>query len=261
MALEDTTGYVYPGTGDTGSTSDVSGYAASDQQVRDQAAWEQAMQDLNNAYVTDPYQDPSRSSDVVSNYPSLVADTTGSSTSSDFISWLKNFLGNGAGGIGSGGAAGLMGLMALLGRAKAHGGGAGAAYGGPKTFARTITPSATPGIGGPIARYAADGGIMHAYNEGGKVQMQDGGFVLTKRAIDGAGGPRGIAQLLPGVQMFRGPGTGTSDSIPAQINGPRGATPARVSNGEGYMSPRKVADSGGAAQVYSIMKQLEKRGG
>jgi len=102
---------------------------------------------------------------------------------------------------------------------------------------------------------AAKGGIMHAYANGGKVvPMQDGGFVMTKRAVDGAGGPRGIQALVPQARMIRGPGHGTSDSIPAYIQGPNGRTPARVSNGEAYVPP-----GNDTRKLYALMKALERR--
>jgi len=113
--------------------------------------------------------------------------------------------------------------------------------------------------GGPVAQYAAQGGLMHAYAHGGHVNMEDGGFVLTKRAVDGAGGPRGLAALVPGAQPIRGPGTGTSDSIPATIHGAKGQTPARVSNGEAYVPRDTVQRMGGARQMYNLMNNLQRR--
>ena len=130
----------------------------------------------------------------------------------------------------------------------------------PKKITRTIVP----GKYGPIAQYAANGGLMQAYAHGGAVtgthqrplQMEDGGFVMTKQAVDGAGGPRGIAQLLPGARPIVGPGTGTSDHIPATIEG---TTPARVSNGEAYVPKRVVNQAGGAKTLYALMNQLQRR--
>lgn len=113
-----------------------------------------------------------------------------------------------------------------------------------------------------IQRYAAQGGLMQAYARGGAVRpfpMQDGGFVLTKRAVDGAGGPRGLAAVAPHARMIRGPGTGTSDSIPATIQGRNGVTPAKVSNGEAYVPPEGVRQAGGARQMYNLMNNLQRR--
>ena len=87
----------------------------------------------------------------------------------------------------------------------------------------------------------------------------DGGFVMTKKAVDGAGGPAGIQQLLPTARMLRGPGTGTSDDIPAVINSAKGQTPARVSNGEAYIPKDLVQRLGGAQRMYALMHKLQKR--
>lgn len=159
------------------------------------------------------------------------------------------------------GQVGLMAALAALGalsKAPPSGGGVGKRYAGP---AAPLTRTITQGRYGPIAQYAAQGGIMHAYAHGGQVKpvaMEDGGFVMTKRAVDGAGGPQGIQALLPGARPIRGPGTGTSDSIPAYIQGRNGTIPARVSNGEAYV-PRRAQPPGGTRELYAMMRQLERR--
>lgn len=157
---------------------------------------------------------------------------------------------------------GIMALIAALAsykdRARPSGGGTRMAYAGPSQLQRQMVQ----GRYGPIAQYAAQGGIMHAYANGGSVRpfpMQDGGFVLTADAVRGAGGPRGIAQLVPGARMIRGPGNGTSDSIPATIQGPRGQTPAKVSNGEAYVAPEDVEKRGGAPAMYALMRAMERK--
>lgn len=154
------------------------------------------------------------------------------------------------------------GIMALLAAFAAlkdkrgpSGGGATMGMQAPRQYTRTMTPGAY----GPIARYAAEGGLMQAYAQGGTVQMEDGGFVLTKRAVDGAGGPMGIQQLVPGARMIRGPGTGTSDDIPAVINGQNGQTPARLSNGEAYVPRGAVQDQGGPKRMYALMNNLQRK--
>jgi hypothetical protein len=155
-----------------------------------------------------------------------------------------------------GGVAGLMALLSYLDRQKPTGGGVGKAYAGPGTIPqRTIVQ----GKYGPIAKYAAEGGLMHAYAGGGQVQMEDGGFVMTKKAVDGAGGAEGIRQLIPGARMIKGPGTGTSDDIPAVINSPRGQTPAALSNGEAYINKDLVQRLGGAQRMYDMMHKLQRR--
>lgn len=159
------------------------------------------------------------------------------------------------------GQVGIMAALAALGalsKAPPSGGGTTKRYVGP---AQQLTRTITQGKYGPIAQYAAQGGIMHAYAHGGQVKpvaMEDGGFVMTKKAVDGAGGPQGIQALLPGARPIRGPGTGTSDSIPAYIQGRNGLTPARVSNGEAYV-PRRAQPPGGTRELYAMMRQLERR--
>ena len=128
------------------------------------------------------------------------------------------------------------------------------AYGGGTRMAMPVAPVPQ--------RMAAQGGLMQAYRQGGSVRpfpMQDGGFVMTKRAVDGAGGPRGLGALLPGARPIRGPGTGMSDSIPATIQGRNGVTPAKVSNGEAYVPPRTVRQAGGAPALYAMMNRLQRR--
>lgn len=159
--------------------------------------------------------------------------------------------------------AGLVGLGALLSyldKQPARGGG----YTGVASGARPTARTTVQGPYGPIVRYAANGGLMQAYAQGGVVtgthqrpmQMEDGGFVMTERAVKGAGGPQGIAQLLPDAKLIRGPGTGTSDDIPATIEG---NTPARVSNGEMYVPRAQVKQAGGAPALYALMNKLQRR--
>lgn len=163
--------------------------------------------------------------------------------------------GGGGGGVGLGGgiAALLSALASRQDRQRPSGGGVTQAYAGPKQITRTMEQGAY----GPIARYAANGGLMRAYAQGGAVEpfpMQDGGFVMTKRAVDGAGGPAGMQQRVPEAQPIVGPGHGTSDSIPAYIQGKHGRTPAAVSNGEMYVPPGR--DTKG---LYALMKSLERK--
>lgn len=159
---------------------------------------------------------------------------------------------------------GLMGLLAALGGMyagkqgvrPASGGGTTQAYAGPS---KPLTGTVTQGKYGPIMTYAANGGLMQAYAQGGPVQMESGGFVMTKKAVDGAGGPQGLRSLVPGARMIRGPGTGTSDDVPAVIQGRSGTTPARLSNGEAYVPRQQVQEQGGAKRLYSLMNQLQGR--
>lgn len=151
------------------------------------------------------------------------------------------------------------GIMALLSaaagyydRAKGSGGGAKQGMPAPRQFTRSVDPKG-------IVRYAANGGLMQAYASGGAVRpfpMQDGGFVMTADAVKGAEklADGGITSLLPDAKMIRGPGTGTSDDIPAYIQGPNGRTPAKLSNGEAYVPPGR--DTKG---LYALMHKLERK--
>jgi hypothetical protein len=157
---------------------------------------------------------------------------------------------------------GLMALLTTLAGAYAgkqgvrpsSGGGTSLAYTGPS---KPLTGTVTQGKYGPLMTYAANGGLMQAYAQGGPVQMESGGFVMTKKSVDGAGGPQGIRSLVPGARMIRGPGTGTSDDVPAVIQGRHGQTPARLSNGEAYIPKQQVQEQGGAKRLYSLMNQLQ----
>lgn len=127
-----------------------------------------------------------------------------------------------------------------------------------------VTRKTSQGRYGPttVHEFAANGGLMQAYASGGTVTgtnqnplpMEHGGFVLTADAVRN-GTPQGIRQLLPQAQLIRGPGTGTSDNIPATI---AGNTPARVSNGEMYVPKAQVDRAGGARALYALMHQLQR---
>jgi len=72
--------------------------------------------------------------------------------------------------------------------------------------------------------------------------------------------PRRVNGILYAAQggFIEGPGTGTSDSIPAMIyqNGSP-VQEARLSDGEFVMTERAVAGAGGPARMYQMMKQYE----
>lgn len=120
----------------------------------------------------------------------------------------------------------------------------------------------------PGGYFFTDRGIVqpnYGYAKGGSThsvpQLEDGGFVLTKKAVDGIGkgdnekGQRRAAAGL-GAIPIKGPGTGTSDSIPTTIDGKR---PALVSNGEAYVPKREVKKRGGAKKFYALMKAAERK--
>jgi len=126
---------------------------------------------------------------------------------------------------------------------------------------RAYDPSAPGGY------YFTDRGILQPNflaAKGGEVpsvpELEDGGFVLTKKAVDGLGrgsnnrGQRAAAAGLGSIPI-RGPGTGTSDSIPTSIEGRR---PALLSNGEAYVPRDQVKRRGGAKKFYALMKQAER---
>jgi hypothetical protein len=98
--------------------------------------------------------------------------------------------------------------------------------------------------------------------KGGSVpQLESGGFVLTKKAVDGLGkgdNKRGqeVASRGLGAIPIKGPGTGTSDSIKTTIDG---KVPARIANGEAYVPKKQVAKNGGAKKFYALMKKAERR--
>ena len=142
------------------------------------------------------------------------------------------------------------------------GGGYGYAVSAPKQYTKEVVK----GTYGPLVKYSADGGLAQAYATGGVVtgtpqkplQMKDGAFIMTKRAVDGAGGPRGLQQLVPGSHLIVGPGDGTGrdDRVHAEIGG---TTPARVSAGEMYVPKERVDAMGGARQLYALMNDLQRR--
>ena len=141
-------------------------------------------------------------------------------------------------------------LAAMADRRGSSGGGTSMGMSAPRQYTRSVEQGAY----GPLVRYAAQGGLMQAYANGGKVQMEDGGFVMTKKAVDGADGFDGMKEIIPEARPIVGPGTGTSDDIPAVIHGKHGKTPARVSNGEMYIPPGRNTKG-----LYALMKSLERK--
>lgn len=91
---------------------------------------------------------------------------------------------------------------------------------------------------------------MMGMKDGGPVHMQSGDFVFSKKALDKAGGIEGLMQRGYPAQEIVGPGTGTSDSIPATIDG---VEPARVANGEALI--RGGAKMKGLASLHKQMRR------
>ena len=76
--------------------------------------------------------------------------------------------------------------------------------------------------------------------------------ILQKRFGKSKGGIISILQLAAGgfpkkTGMINGPGTGTSDDIPAML-----------SNGEFVFTAKAVKNAGGAKPMYDMMNKLEK---
>jgi hypothetical protein len=109
-------------------------------------------------------------------------------------------------------------------------------------------------------RKMANGGVAMLSKGGSVPTLENGGFVLTKKAVDGLGkgdNKKGqkVASAGLGAIPIRGKGTGTSDSIKTSIDGER---PALVSNGEAYVPKKQVAKHGGAKKFYALMKKAER---
>jgi hypothetical protein len=117
-----------------------------------------------------------------------------------------------------------------------------------------------------LVKGSSTGGLP-ALARGGSVPMlENGGFVLTKKAVDGLGrgnnekgqanAQRGLGAIpIRGAGAKRGPKAGVDDKIKTTIDGKR---PALVSNGEAYVPKKQVAKKGGAKAFYALMKQAEK---
>jgi hypothetical protein len=120
-----------------------------------------------------------------------------------------------------------------------------------------------PVLGGYVEKRKPGSGFggLFGFSEGGSVPtLENGGFVLTKKAVDGLGkgsNKKGqkVASRGLGAIPIRGKGTGTSDSIKTSIEGKR---PALVSNGESYVPKKQVAKHGGAKKFYALMKKAER---
>lgn len=106
---------------------------------------------------------------------------------------------------------------------------------------------------------------MMGYAEGGKVDMDDGAFVMPARetAEFGNGSTEAGQRYLAGLGgvPIRGKGDGVSDSIPASIGG---STHARVANGEVLFQRPAVERMGrgdhkaGTKKLYDLMAKAER---
>jgi hypothetical protein len=117
-----------------------------------------------------------------------------------------------------------------------------------------------------LVKSSSSGGLPALARGGSVPTLENGGFVLTKKAVDGLGkgsnkkgqanAQRGLGAIpIRGAGAKRGPKAGVDDKIKTTIDGKR---PALVSNGEAYVPKRQVAKKGGAKAFYALMKQAEK---
>lgn len=101
-------------------------------------------------------------------------------------------------------------------------------------------------------------GLPTRLNEGGTVDMQDGGFVMPARETAEFGngstnaGHRALTRM--GGIPIRGAGDGVSDSIPARIGGDQ---EARVADGETYFPPQAVRRLGGSDKLYAMLRKAQ----
>jgi hypothetical protein len=100
------------------------------------------------------------------------------------------------------------------------------------------------------------GGGLTAFKAGG---LQDGGFVVPADVVAHLGngstdaGLRLLAKTLK-AKPIKGSGDGMSDSIPTTIGGKQ---PARVADGEAYISP-EVTKKIGSERLYKMMDRIRK---
>ena len=100
------------------------------------------------------------------------------------------------------------------------------------------------------------GGGLTAFKAGG---LQDGGFVVPADVVAHLGngstdaGLRLLAKTLK-AKPIKGDGDGMSDSIPTTIGGKQ---PARVADGEAYISP-EVTKKVGSERLYKMMERIRK---
>lgn len=126
-------------------------------------------------------------------------------------------------------------------------------WGGLQLPPRQIPTPYTPAARGPgIASRGGGGG--EGYFGGGQQTMAYGGGRMHPNAFQ----QRGVAQFAEGG-MVMGPGDGTSDSVPAMING---SEPAALSDGEFVVPAMAVAALGngsskaGAAKLQEMVNSL-----
>lgn len=133
-----------------------------------------------------------------------------------------------------------------------------------------------PFIKVPKTKTAAGGGLMDiqpveamsqqnqsqmrpAYAQGGVSDMAVNPYTGAEAFAEG--GQSHLGDYSDGGRLLRGPGNGTSDSIPASIGDKR---PARLADGEFVVPARIVSELGngsteaGARQLYAMMDRVQK---
>ena len=135
----------------------------------------------------------------------------------------------------------------------------GFANGGPVGGITSINPPQAPMMGGGLANLLSDPMMAAALSSTVRSPEirygQLGANPMASQTIDQA--IQGYAQ----GGYIQGPGTGTSDSIPAKIY--QDGVPvqeAALSDGEFVMTKRAVDGAGGAARMYEMMRKFERVG-
>jgi hypothetical protein len=135
----------------------------------------------------------------------------------------------------------------------------GFANGGPVGGITSINPPQAPMMGGGLANLLSDPMMAAALSSTVRSPEirygQLGANPMASQTIDRA--IQGYAQ----GGYIQGPGTGTSDSIPAKIY--QDGVPvqeAALSDGEFVMTKRAVDGAGGAARMYEMMRKFERGG-
>lgn len=128
-------------------------------------------------------------------------------------------------------------------------------------------PGGSSGDGGASASGPGDSWAQGGVTALAKGGLAQGGFVFASDVVSALGngstaaGLRALTQQYGDVTPLHGEGDGLSDSIPTSIDGKR---PARVADGEAYISPEKVSQIGGgdhakgAKVLYGVMERVRK---
>jgi len=203
--------------------------------------------------------DPSTTGQWTSPTASELDAITNPTASSDFVAKLGNIL-SGKSGIGAQ-LLGLGGVASLLN--KFLGGGSGGGFTGYKggipsyTASREMLPiptTTTTAEGQTVPRRPGQGGIQY-FSPMTYTKAADGGLMGYS-----GGGIGALGGYSDGGRLLKGPGDGTSDSIPATIGANK--KPARLADGEFVVDARTVSELGngstdaGAKKLYAMMDRV-----